>query len=353
MSLTVRRIGLLSFCVLMCFTALIVSGCTKEKKTEYPQVTSEPTTKQPEVPIVWPYTGLEAPSATDITKRPVSIKIENSNPARPQKGLNSADVVYETIAEGGITRFNCIFQSNVPAEVGPVRSARLSDIYIVPQYNTMLFFSGANKQVLARIKEVGINNMSQNKAASLYHRVSFKAAPHNLYLKTKHINKVAESHGYSLTTDNRALSFEKIASQETSSAATKIKIPFSYYAKIEWDFDANTNTYTRINSGEMHKDASTGEQVRAKNVVVMWAKYTQQNKKDAHGSVTYDITLAGEGKAAVFKNGARINGTWKAEKNQPPHFYDEAGQEVKLNPGNTWFEVPPKDIAIKTSGSTK
>lgn len=353
MSLTVRRIAVLSACVLLCFTTLILNGCAKEKKTEYPKVTSEPTVKKPEVPIVWPFTGLKAPSSTDITKRPVSIKIENSNPARPQKGLNSADVVYETIAEGGITRFNCIFQSNVPSEVGPVRSARLSDIYIVPQYNTMLFFSGANKQVLARIKAVGINNMSQNKAASLYHRVSFKAAPHNLYLKTKNISKVAEGHNYSLTTDNRTLSFDTAASQETSSAATKVKIPFSYYAKVEWDFDANTNTYTRINTGKAHKDAATGEQVRAKNVVVMLAKYTQQHKKDAHGSVTYDITLAGEGKAAVFKNGARFDGTWKAKKDAPPRFYDASGKEIKLNPGNTWFEVPPTDINIKSSGSTK
>lgn len=353
MSRTTRKITLLGLCVLLCFSALIVSGCSKEKKSEYPKVTSEPTVKEPEVPILWPYTGLKAPSKEDIAKRPISVKIENSNPARPQKGINSADVVYETIAEGGITRFNCIFQSNIPSELGPCRSARLSDIYIVPQYNTMLFFSGANSQVIGRIKQTGIDNMSQNKAASLYHRVSFKSAPHNLYLSTKNYKKVAEKHGYSLTTDNRSLAFDTAASQETSSAATKIKIPFSYYAKIEWNFDADSNTYKRTNTGKTHKDAATGEQVTAKNIVVMWAKYTEQNKRDHAGSVTYDITLAGEGKAAVFKNGARIDGTWKAEKNQPPRFYDENGKEIKLNPGNTWFEVPPTDIKIKSSGSEK
>ena len=251
-----------------------------------------------------------------------------------------------------MNRFNCIFQSNVPSELGPCRSARLSDVYIVPQYNTMLFFSGANSQVLKRIKQAGIDNMSQNKAASLYHRVSFKSAPHNLYLSTKNIDKVASKLGYSLTTDNRSLAFDT-ASQETSSSATKIKIPFSYYAKVQWDFDANSNIYKRTNSGKAHKDAATDKQVEAKNIVVMWAKYTPQNKKDAAGSITYDITLAGEGKASVFKNGARYDGTWKAEKNTPPRFYDAAGKEIKLNPGNTWFEVPPTDIAIKSSGASK
>lgn len=352
MSNLARKTLVLLLCVALCFTVLITTGCKKEKKNEFPEVTSEPTVKEPEVPIVWPYTGLEAPSADAITKRPISVKIENSALARPQTGLNSADVVYETIAEGGITRFNCIFQSNVPKKLGPVRSARLSDIWIVPQYNTMLFFSGANSQVLGRIKAVGINNMSQNAAPSLYSRSSAKAAPHNLFLSTKGIDKIASKKGFSLTTDDRKLSFAP-KSEETSSSATSITIPFSYYAHVEWKYDAATDTYVRSHSGTPHVDAATGKQVRAKNIVVMWAKYTPQKKRDAAGSVTYDITLGGEGKTVVFKNGAKYKGTWKASAKKLPRFYDNNGNEIKLNPGNTWFEVPPTDIKIKSSGSSK
>ena len=347
-----RKTLMVLLCVALCFTVLIVSGCKKEETREFPEVTSEPTIKEPEVPIVWPFTGLEAPSADAITKRPISVKIENSSTARPQTGLNSADVVYETIAEGGITRFNCIFQSTIPKKLGPVRSARLSDVWIVPQFNTMLFFSGANSQVLGRIKQAGINNMSQAAAPSLYSRSSAKAAPHNLFLSTSDIDAVASKKGFELTTDDRKLNFA-LKSEEASSSATNITIPFSYYARVEWKYDAETDTYKRAHSGTPHTDAATGKQVRAKNVVVMWAKYTPQSKRDAAGSITYDITLGGEGKAVIFKNGAKYKGTWKASAKKLPRFFDKNGKEIKLNPGNTWFEVPPTDIKIKSSGATK
>lgn len=351
MSFRLRRGLVVSLSIVLGLGLLLLGsvGCKKKVATTPAPKKTTPVVEKPE-PILWPYTGTEAPSAEAITKRPLSVKIENSNQARPQKGLNSADVVYETIAEGGITRFNCIFQSTVPKQVGPVRSARLSDLWIVPQYQGMLFFSGANSQVLAGIKNKGIDNMSQNKAASLYERVSFKSAPHNLYLNTKNAFKIAKKHGYETTIEPKGLAFGEESAETTTSNAV-IKIPFSYYAKIKWTFDPATRVYKRTNGDAAHKDGATNERVTAKNVVVMWATYTPQSKRDAAGSVTYDIKLGGEGKCAVFKDGARYDGTWSATRDSVPVFKDAAGNEIKLNPGRTWFEVPPTDIKIKSSAA--
>lgn len=355
MSRTARNTVVLALCVLLALGIFALSGC---KKKEEPKVTKKTVTpyeapKKEEPPILWPFTGLKADSLDATHKRPLSVKIENSNLARPQKGISFADVVYETIAEGGITRFNCIFHSYLPKELGPTRSARLSDCYIVPQYNTILFFSGANSQVISKLRANKIADMSQNKAASLYHRVTFRSAPHNLYLRTADWEKVAAKHKYELTSTRKGLNFDTATSEETSSAATTVSIPFSPYAKIKWEFDSANKVYKRINNGAVHKDASTNKQVTAKNVVVMWAKYVPQSKRDKVGSVTYDIILAGEGKASVFINGGRIDGTWKATKKAPPRFYDKTGKEITLKPGKTWFEVPPTDIKITTSSAAQ
>lgn len=344
-----RRRKLIAIGVLALMLAPALGGCAKKTSTAYPAVSTEPIISKPASPIVWPYTGLKAPSARAITKRPLGVKIENSDSARPQEGLNAADIVYETMVEGGITRFNCIFQSRLPKELGPVRSARLSDIWIVPQYGTLLYFSGANSQVAARIRNHGIDNMSQSKAPSLYHRITFKAAPHNLYMSTKNAYGLAKSKGFSTTFDRKGLDFGTPSLEETKTATT-IKIPFSYYARISWKYDASSNAYLRFNNDVVHRDSATGKQVKATNIVVLWAKYTAQTKLDHAGSVTYDVDLGGSGDASIFKDGTRTDVTWKADKNTPPRFIDKEGNTVKLNPGKTWFEVPAIGVKIKASG---
>jgi len=112
--------------------------------SNWPGATGERPAPKPAEPLVWPLTGLTAPSSEAISSRVVSVKIENSREARPQAALQSADVVYESVTEGGITRFNALFHSQAPTTVGPVRSARLSDTDIVPQYKALFCFSGAS-----------------------------------------------------------------------------------------------------------------------------------------------------------------------------------------------------------------
>lgn len=324
-----------------------LSGCREVKRVTavWPEAESERTVAEPPASPRWPLTGLEAPSSAAISARPLSVKIENSKDARPQTGLNSADVVYESIAEGGITRFNCIFHSVMPADVGPVRSARLSDIWIVPQYDALFVFSGASHRVNRAVNSAGLPNLSQDVGVSKpYRRSRERKSPHNLYLSPSGAVEEAKRRGMRVTSAIRGLQFDKRSTGSTSTIST-IEVPFSQANTSKWTWDAAGSRYLRFNNGVVHKDAETGAQVSADNIVVIWAKYDAA-ARDAVGSTTYDVTLGGKGRATVFRDGVRIECTWEASRDVPPTFRDQDGKAVKLKPGRTWFEVIPLDGTI-------
>jgi hypothetical protein len=331
-------------------TALLVPACSKgEGKVDatWPEGTSERAVPKPAEPIRWPLTGLEAPDAEAISARVISVKIENSSTSRPQSGLQDADVVYESIAEGGITRFNCLFQSKLPDPVGPVRSARLSDTTIVPQYGAYLVFSGASGVVNSALRASGLQVLEEDTSDAFF-RSSKRARPHNLYAHLELIRQRASARGFALTvTPPKSLAFDtRAVSADTTPTVTEVYIPFSPANKVTWNYDAATNTYLRSNDGKVHEDANTGEQIRTRNVVVIWAKYIAQSKVDVSGSTTYDIELEGTGRMTLFKDGQRYDGTWTATGDAPPVFKAADGTQIKLGPGNTWMQVVGLDVNI-------
>ncbi len=270
------------------------------------------------------------------------MKIENSPQARPQIGINSADVVYETITEGGITRFNCIFHSKVPATVGPVRSARLSDLWVVPQYDALFFFSGASSSVNARVRSAGLPDLSEDAGVSRpYWRSRERSAPHNLMLDTVKARAEAKARGLATTARLEPLAFDR-RSLESTPAVARIDIPFSPASSVTWVYDAASGTYLRSNNGREHRDGETGQQVRADNVVVMWVRYRPVSR-DKVGSTTYDIELGGKGRVSIFRDGTRFDGEWRAGPDAPPVFRAKDGTPLKLAVGRTWFEVIPLD----------
>lgn len=345
---TRMRIALVTSALLV--AALLGAGCSAKKPAEvtsaWPQANSEKVIPAPPVPPTWPLSGLVAPNAASGKKRPLSIKVENSPVARPQTGLNSADVVYETVTEGGITRFHLIFQSKVPKIVGPVRSARLSDLWIVPQYRGIFFYSGASSSVTSRVRQANLPDMSQDVGVSApYFRSSARSAPHNLYLTTKKAYADAKRRGHKITAKVPELEFGPASITTSASAVKSVYIPFSGFNNVTWKYDKTRKVFLRENNHRVHRDAETGKQVAAKNVVVMWAKYTAASH-DMVGSVTYDIQLGGTGKATIFRDGKRYNGEWVATRTQPPHFVDKNGRPIRLAPGNTWMQVVPLDVNI-------
>ena len=329
------------------------SGCRPQAKpvvtSTWPVATAEAKVPKPPEAPRWPLTGQAAPDDSAVLRRPLSIKIENSPEARPQTGLNSADVVYETVTEGGITRFNCIFQSEVPRVVGPVRSARLSDLWIVPQYQGLFFFSGASTSVTGALRKSRLPNLSQDAGiAAPYSRSSSRRAPHNLYLDTKKAYAEAVKRKMPTTvTQPSALKFGRSAA-DTTPTITSVRIPFSDANVATWKYDERSNLYLRETNGVLHADAATGKQVAARNVVVVWARYDPVSH-DKVGSTTYDVALGGSGRVSVFRDGQRFDGTWEATRDTPPRFKRSDGTPIKLAAGNTWFQV----VSLKTSIAMK
>ncbi|MGV8082374.1 MAG: DUF3048 domain-containing protein [Coriobacteriia bacterium] len=342
------RVGLL-IAILALGVSVVASGCarktTDEISSPWPKASSEPTVTQPAGPTRWPLTGVVVEDAASVNRRPISVKIENSDASRPQIGFGSADVVYETVTEGGITRFNCIFQSTLPPTVGPVRSARLSDLWVVPQYHAIFFFSGASASVNAAVNKAGLPNMSEDAGVSYpYSRLSSRSAPHNLVLDTAKAYQEAQKRGMPIEAAIKGLDFAYTSSEATPTA-TVISIPFSSANKVRWAYDAASHTYLRENNGKAHVDSASGKQIGARNVVVLWATYTAASK-DKVGSTTYDVDLGGSGRASIFRDGQRLDGTWKADRTSVPVFVAEDGTTIQLGVGNTWFQVVPTDVEI-------
>ncbi|GHU62852.1 putative lipoprotein YerB [Clostridia bacterium] len=317
-----------------------------------PEAEPEP---EPEPVPTYPLTGLEAPNEMAPHVRTLSIKIENTPEAKPQLGITRADVVYETVTEGGITRFNCLFQSDIPDEVGPVRSARDSDMSIVPEYNALFFFSGTNSLVWARLGTTTINEMNHSSAPQLYHRVNFRAAPHDLFLDLTTVYEAAEEMGYQPGDPYpHGLQFGDYDRSGLGDAddAVSIFVPYSGgIFDVTWEYDSVSGRYLRYIQSQPQVDLTEGSpQVAAENVVLLYVPYRPAPDVPGKGQ-TYNLEFTGGGQAVVFRDGKRIDCTWTTDGTHPPQFIDAFGNAVLLKPGKTWFQVPPNpEKMVVTTG---
>jgi hypothetical protein len=337
--------------LLAALSAVGAGGCKAKSVIEsvWPSASAERTVAKPPTPPRWPLTGLDAPDQQATRLRPLSIKIENSAPSRPQSGLDMADVVYETVTEGGITRFNAIFQSKQPKVAGPVRSVRYSDLFVVPQYQAIFAHCGGESNLQKALKEPRYGDMDQFFNPSPYFRSSEKAAPHNLFVDLAKLRAAAvEKRKLEPTADVRPFAFER-SSKEMTPVVTAITVPFATDNKAMWTYAPGTKTYLRAINGKPHKDKVSGKQYSARNVVVMWAKVSTRSHTDSVGTASLEIILEGTGRATVFRDGQRFDGTWSADISNPPVFKAANGSTIKFSPGNTWFQViaNEQNIVIK------
>lgn len=334
--------------LLLTLVAVGVGACKNKAEvvTSWPKADAERSAAKPAEAPRWPLSGLEAPSAEAIAARVVSVKIENSPEARPQTNLQLADVVYESVTEGGITRFNALFHSQAPQVVGPVRSARLSDTYIVPQYHALFAFSGASPQVNAAVSSAGIENLSEDAGITKpFTRSKQRSAPHNLYGNVAEFRAEGQRRGMPATLNITGLAFDRRPSGDATPTVTQVTVPFSNANTVVWNYDAASKTYMRVNNGKPFIDAGTNKQLSATNVVVIWAQYKAASN-DKVGSTTYDISLTGSGRATIFRGAQSYDCTWEAGKDAPPVFKAADGTQVKLSPGNTWMQVVKTDVNI-------
>ncbi|MBN1966195.1 MAG: DUF3048 domain-containing protein [Anaerolineae bacterium] len=302
-------------------------------------------------PGINPLTGLPLDDPARARLRPVAVKISNAPPlVRPQAGIGQADVVFEHYAEGGLTRFTALFLSELPRRVGSVRSARLIDVEIPEMFESYLVYAGSSGGVRERIEASAFADRAfygVETGPPAYFRDPAIEVPHNLFADVIAVHELAESRGVASPAPlfYSALAFGAEIPPGGSPAAT---IDIQYRASgAYWQYDADTGLYARWSDGAPHFDATTGEQVTAANVVVLYANHVEdvtivENEFQGHQSYSIQVQLWGSAPAVMFRDGQRYEGRW--ERPDPARMFtlrDTQGDIFRLRPGVTFFQLVP------------
>lgn len=300
----------------------------------------------PTPPPVCPLTGVTLTSGSVPNRPALAVKVENLPAARPQTGLNSADIIYEEPVEGGITRFIVVYQCSSAARIEPIRSARLTDPDILDQFGTPIFgYAGGVAKVEAKVHQRGLIDVNYEKASGAYHRDPSRSAPHNLYSSTQALYAAAHTHG---SPPAPVFTYSPRPPAGAVVART-VHLPFSGSSDVYWKWNGKKKAWLRSH-GTVPHTLSDGSQVQATNVVVQVVRTVLTDITDANGMPSPEVIATGTGKAYVFRNGKVIVGTWsRPSLSDITVFRDATGTEIPLAPGNTWVELLPNTIPVTYS----
>ncbi|MDO9027755.1 MAG: DUF3048 domain-containing protein [Candidatus Roizmanbacteria bacterium] len=301
-------------------------------------------------------------------RRPLGMMIENHKDARPQSGLSSADIIYETVAEGGITRFLAIFYCQDASYVGPVRSARIYFLKLLEGYGKNPLYAhvgGANTpgpaDALGYIKELGWSSFNDLNQFSVpfpyfwrdYERLPGRVTEHTVYSSTKKLWQYAKDKRGLTNVDDEGVSWNKGFSSwkfeddaKVSDRGTVNKVDFGFWDSLAtdfsvvWSYDSKTNSYKRTNGGVLQLDKNTGKALEAKNIVLMFAKESSANDGYEGGHILYKTV--GSGEMLFFKNGQVVKGTWRRDNEETQvKFFDNNNKEISIVRGQVFIEMLP------------
>lgn len=283
-------------------------------------------------------TGMQI--SPELNKRGVTgIMIENSEDARPQSGLKDAGVVFEAIAEGGITRFLTLFQESQPDYIGPVRSVRPYYLDWVQGFDAPIVHAGGSADGLAKIKADGVKDLDQFANGNSFTRVDSRAAPHNLYTSMAQLDTLKTSKGFSTSTFTGFARKKESASKSPNARTIDLAISSSLF-NVHYDYDAKTNSYLRSEGGASHTDEKSGKQLSPKVVVALIMEQGRDGVYTTYNSL-------GNGSCIVFQDGIVTEGSWyKGNSKDQITFKDSRGEVLKLNPGQTWLTAVGSSTAV-------
>jgi hypothetical protein len=343
---------------------LISSGMKPGPATAVDEDANEPKTET--CPLNGALKSKRAKTAWE-QRRPLAVMIENHQESRPQSGLTNADIVYEAVAEGGITRFMAIFYCNLSdTQVGPVRSARTYFLDWLGEYDALYaHVGGANTpgpaDALGQIIKYDVKDLNQFSIGFPvfwrdYQRLGRSVATeHTMYSTTQKLWEVGSKRGWEAknpdkvgidwtTGSKQFISWNFKDDKPGGGTAAVIKVPFwsSQNAyEVEWNYDATTNSYKRKNGGQSHMDLNNNKQIEPKNVVIQFE--VERNANDGYpGNVHLLYGTTGSGKALFFMDGKVIEGKWnKQSRITRTKYTDAKGAEIQFNKGQIWVQTVP------------
>ncbi|MEO1064784.1 MAG: DUF3048 domain-containing protein [Actinomycetota bacterium] len=291
-----------------------------------------------EVDAPFPLTGAEVGDAAAVDNPALAVKIDNAPTALPQAGINDADVVFEERVEGGLTRFLAIYHSQSSDEVGPVRSARSTDIPVLATLGQPLFaWSGANAAFAQLVRDSNVIDVGVEVAFDAYETRDDRDAPSNLFSSTEALYAAADGQGQ----PPRQM-FRYRADESFPPSARPID-------GISIDYGATTATFTwdeslagwvRTQDGEVHVDAD-GDPIAPTNVVVRFVNYIDSGSVDSNGNPVPEAQIQGQGDAWFLVDGQLIEGSWdQRARALPAQYLAQNGSFAQLDPGDTWVVLP-------------
>jgi hypothetical protein len=305
----------------------------------------------PSTPAIWPLRGTTASDSDSIHRRPLAIKVANDPAARPQSGMAQADLVLEIPVEGGITRYALVFQSQDPSKVGPVRSARQSDLNYVPALRAILAHVGASESVTQMVRDGAKSgsfvDVDEFTHAGAFERVAGKVAPYNAYTSGSKLREAAGEAGRARV-DIPTLQFDPSVGKAAGKDATSLAIPYTGAGRVSYSFDASAGTYHRTQGGQVTMDEGAKKEVMPDNVVVIKTEVKQiPGTADVTGAPSVDFRATGNGAVVVLREGKRFDGTWtRGGASDLYKFTDPAGVAIPLKPGLTWIHIVPEDFDL-------
>jgi hypothetical protein len=296
-----------------------------------------------------PLTGLNVEDASVLRRRPLFVVINNDKIARDvHYGLADAELVFEYIMEGrAVTRFTAVYLAAESAQIGPVRSARLINWYLTPQYGGALVASGAGQDVRWWLKE---------KMEAPYLDIDLDDPGNSVYsfsLGTDYRTRLQTSTAklrqwladWDVKQDPQLPGFAFSADAPAGDSGGSVSIDFP--ATVNWIYDAASGTYLRAFGDVPHLDAASGQQLSASNVIVVTMPHEATDYvEDSLGTTSIRIIPVGEGPATILRDGVSISGIWRAGDKEMHQFVDMAGNPIALKLGNSWIEVVELGVAV-------
>lgn len=289
----------------------------------------------------FPLTG--EPRAGKADHRALSVMVNNHPKARPHSGLSQADIVYEILAEGQITRFLALFHSDIPDTIGPVRSARPYYFEIADGYDALYTYHGASAAINQKVAQSGVDYLDgamYDNNGWLFERSSDRAAPHNSYLLTDGVEQAVSSNGYEASGEPEALPFAKEGSFD-GTPLDDVQITYGSRTKVSFTYDDEKEQFLRSSDGEPTIDRLNGERIAADNV---WIIETDHRIIDNAGRRSIDLTSGGNG--YLLQKGQMKEVEWKNVDGRLLPYKD--GSPLAFTPGKTWVNIIPGSAAVES-----
>jgi hypothetical protein len=332
----------------------VLAACSgaAAKRRSVTTTTASPTTTTTTLGAVAPLTGLPATNPSIATRPAVIVKIDNDAAAPPQSGLDEADVVYEEVVEGGITRYLAIFQSQDADPVGPVRSVRETDADIVRPIGGLFAYSGGIPPFVSLIDSTGITDVGADDDGGAYYRSNERNAPDNLYTSTTVLRqRTPAGAGPPPPLFNYVGTHEKF-SEPGEKAVSQVTVTMSGATVATWSYDATARQWDRSTNGHPQTVAvgtalSPGPPVAFSNIIVEMVSYQDTGYIDPAGNPVPDANTVGSGQAVILSDGESADATWsKPTPSAITTYQGSDGSPVRLLPGTTWVMLAPQEASI-------